>query len=243
MMTALILNSGIGSRMGDLTERQPKCMTPLWEDETIASLYLRRLVQHGIQKVVMTTGYCAELLEQYCESLKLPLSFTYVRNPRYQETNYIYSMYLARPHLTGDILYLHGDMTFEDEALEKVLNSPKSCVAVSRSVALPEKDFKAVLENGRVTKIGVEFFENAVAAQPLYKLLAPDFARWMERIAAFCETDNTSCYAENALNEITAECEIIPVDVGTVMCGEVDTPMDLENVRARRRNSCQKQSL
>ena len=36
---------------------------------------------------------------------------------------------------------------------------------------VPEKDFKAVIKGNRIEKVGIEFFENAVAAQPLYKIL------------------------------------------------------------------------
>ena len=36
-MKALILNSGLGSRMGDITCTHPKCMTEIDEKETIVS--------------------------------------------------------------------------------------------------------------------------------------------------------------------------------------------------------------
>lgn len=234
MATALILNSGLGSRMGGLTAGRPKCMTPLWDGETIASRCLRQLAARGVKRVVMTTGYCAQQLEDHCRSLQLPLDLTFVYNPRYQETNYIYSMYLAREALTGDILYLHGDLAFGDEVLEAVLGSRDSCVAVSRGAPLPEKDFKAVLRQGLVEKIGVEFFENAVAAQPLYKLQAADFQLWMAGIAALCEAGETGCYAEKALNAVTDRCKLIPVDIGAALCQEVDTPEDLEYIREKR---------
>ena len=41
------------------------------------------------------------------------MSFTFVENPIYDKTNYIYSMYLAREYLKDDILLLHGDLVFD----------------------------------------------------------------------------------------------------------------------------------
>ena len=35
---------------------------------------------------------------------------------------------------------------------------------------LPEKDFKAVISDGYVKKVGVEYFDDAMEAQALYKL-------------------------------------------------------------------------
>ena len=44
-MKALILNSGMGSRMGDLTNEHPKCMTDISETETILSRQLRQIAK------------------------------------------------------------------------------------------------------------------------------------------------------------------------------------------------------
>ena len=69
-MKALILNSGMGSRMGDLTSRHPKCMTELQNGETIISRQLRLLAECGITEIVMTTGLFHDVLETYCKNIK-----------------------------------------------------------------------------------------------------------------------------------------------------------------------------
>ena len=69
-MTALILNSGIGSRMGLLTAEQPKCMTEISARETILSRQLQNLVYNGIQKVVITTGPFESSLILYVRELR-----------------------------------------------------------------------------------------------------------------------------------------------------------------------------
>ena len=50
-MKALILNSGIGSRMGVLTSDHPKCMTELSVGETILSRQLRQIVDSNIKGI------------------------------------------------------------------------------------------------------------------------------------------------------------------------------------------------
>ena len=177
-MKALILNSGVGSRMGALTARQPKCMTEISSRETYA----------GIEKVVITTGPFDDVLVQYVQGLSLPLDITFVHNDKFQETNYIYSIYQAREYLQGtDLLLMHGDMVFENAVFDRLVAAEGSNVAASSTAPLPRKDFKAVINNGKVEKIGVEFFDRAMASQPLYKLTAADWQRWLEKIAAFCE--------------------------------------------------------
>ena len=144
-MKALILNSGMGSRMGVLTSEHPKCMTEISPRETILSRQLNQMVDIGVEEVVITTGLFDTVLVNYCNSLNLPLHFTFVKNPVYDKTNYIYSIYCAREYLDDDILLMHGDLVFENEVIDMVINSPTSCMTGSSTNPLPEKDFKAVI--------------------------------------------------------------------------------------------------
>ena len=235
-MKALILNSGMGTRMGVLTKEHPKCMTDIAEGETILSAQLKKAVAFGITDVVITTGYFNDVLEEYCASLGLPLNYEFVYNPRYSETNYIYSIYCARETLRGEeILLMHGDLVFEDAVLAQVLAFDGSCMTVSSTLPLPEKDFKAVISDGKITAVGIEFFENALAAQPLYKFTARDWNTWLDRIIAFCEEGTVKCYAENAFNQVSGEMELRPLDVLDLVCNEVDNADDLAVVSARYR--------
>ena len=222
--------------MGVLTSEHPKCMTEISHDNTILSRQLRQLVDFGIEEVVMTTGYFDQVLIDYCQFLHLPLKITFVNNPLYDKTNYIYSIYCAKDSLKDDdILLMHGDLVFENLVLEAVIESPESCMTVSSTLPLPEKDFKAVISEGWIKKVGVEFFENAMTAQPLYKINKDDWKAWMERIVQFCENGQRQCYAENAFNEVSDHCRIKPLDVKDLLCAEIDTPEDLEVVGAKLR--------
>ena len=232
-MKALILNSGLGSRMGVLTSEHPKCMTEISPRETILSRQLRQLSDAGIRQVVITTGYYDEVLVNYCRALDLPLDFTFVKNPVYDQTNYIYSIYCAREYLDDDIVLMHGDLVFENEVFDRVLASEASCMTVSSTLPLPEKDFKAQVKDGWVMRVGVDIFEDALEAQALYKLNKKDWKVWLDKIAEFCEAGNRKVYAENALNELNGAANIVALDVGDLLCAEIDNPEDLAAVSAK----------
>lgn len=233
-MKALILNSGLGSRMGVITNEHPKCMTEISYKNTILSRQLRQLVSFGVEEVVITTGYYDKVLVDYCNALHLPLKYTFVNNPVYDKTNYIYSIYCAKEQLKDDdIILMHGDLVFENLVMEAVIDSPASCMAVSSTLPLPEKDFKAVINDDRIEKVGIEFFDNAMAAQPLYKIKKEDWLVWLANIEKFCESDNRKCYAENAFNEVSDKCIIKPLDIKDMLCAEIDTPEDLQVVSAK----------
>ena len=227
-MKALILNSGLGHRMGVLTSEHPKCMTEISSKETILSRQLKMIADAGIKEVVMTTGYYDDVLIKYCHHFDLPIHITFVNNSLYDKTNYIYSIYCAKEELKDDdIVLMHGDLVFENTVFDAVVCNKDSCMTVSSTVELPEKDFKAVVSEGIIEKVGIEFFDNAMAAQPLYKINKEDWLVWLANIERFCELDNRKCYAENAFNEVSDKCVIKPLDVENALCAEIDTPEDL----------------
>lgn len=234
-MKALILNSGLGSRMGVLTSEHPKCMTEISPQETILSRQLKMISDAGIVEVIITTGYYDEVLINYCNSLGLTLHFTFVKNPIYDQTNYIYSIYCAREYLDDDIILMHGDLVFENEVFDKVLACPDSCMTVSSTLPLPEKDFKAQIVDGKVIKVGVNIFDEAMEAQALYKLNRANWKVWLDKIVEFCEAGNTKVYAENALNELNGAANISALDVEDLLCSEIDNPEDLAVVSERLR--------
>lgn len=216
-----------------MTSDHPKCMTEINHTDTILSRQLKLISEAGIEEVVMTTGYYDKILIEYCESLELPLKYTFVNNPVYDKTNYIYSIYCAREYLDDDILMMHGDLVFENTVFDDIMKADKSVLTVSSTLPLPEKDFKAVVKDGKVSKVGIEFFENALSAQPLYKLNRSDWMVWLDEITKFCESDNTKCYAENAFNEVSDRCAVYPFDVRDRLCAEIDNPEDLKKVAGK----------
>lgn len=229
-MKALILNSGNGTRMGELTENSPKCLTRLQEDETILSRQLKILYKQGIAEFVITTGKYHAMIQQYVEKLHIPATFTFVQNPLAQTTNYIYSMSLV-DFLQEDIILLHGDLVFAPEVAQKVIHCDSSCMVISSTSPLPEKDFKAVLQEGYVQKVGVEFFRDAVAAQPFYRLNEDAWKAWKEEIHSFCKQGNTAVYAENALNNLDLGQTLWGLDCKNMFCGEIDTLQDLLRIK------------
>ena len=232
-MKALILNSGLGSRMGTLTADHPKCMTDITFSETILSRQLKQLVLAGVKDVIITTGYYDSILINYCDELDLPLNIQFVNNPIYDKTNYIFSIYCARDYFDDDILLMHGDLVFENEVLDRVLSSKQSCMTVSSTLPLPEKDFKAEIHDGRIMKVGVDIFDNALSAQALYKINREDWAIWLSKICEYCESGNTNVYAENALNDLNGEANIYALDVENLLCSEIDNQEDLAIVSSK----------
>lgn len=232
-MKAIILNSGIGKRMGELTQNKPKCLIELINSETILQRQLRILQEHGITNIIITTGPYRDQILNHIEENFFGLNIKYVHNPLYDKTNYIYSMNLIRRDLIDeDIILLHGDLVFEDKVLEKLLNSKKiNSVLVNKETSLPRKDFKGRIEGGKVKEISIDIFDsNCYLLMPLYKFNRKDFLLWLDKIYIFINRNKCNVYAEEALNEILDEIILSCTYYENELCGEIDTLEDLAKI-------------
>lgn len=233
-MKALIFNSGLGSRLGELTAHNPKCMVRLSNDETIFGRQLRVLSSCGIRSFVVTTGPFAEQLHDVAREFEAKgCSFEFVANDIYDKTNYIYSMWLARDLLRDDdILLLHGDLVLDAAYVQAVIDSPfESLGSVNPSLPLPEKDFKARVVDGEVREVGVGIFgDDCMAFQACYKLSRASMGVWLNAVERFVAEGETGVYAENAANTVFAEMHVKAFSYEGHCCEEIDTPEDLARV-------------
>lgn len=233
-MKAVIFNSGLGKRMGKFTETHHKSQASLKNGETILDRQLRLLYECGITDFVITTGPHKEQIEKATKKKQYEsLHFTFVENPIYEKTNYIYSMYLAKEYLNDDVLILHGDLVFTKKLLQSVLDCEDNDIGlVNKSKKLPEKDFKARIVNDKILEISVNIFdEDCFAFQPLYKLSKLTLQKWLDKIDEFIDNGNNQVYAENALNEIASNLHIKPfLYDDDYYIDEIDNLDDLERV-------------
>lgn len=228
-MQSLILNSGLGSRMGTLTAKKHKSMVEIQEGLSLIDHQLETLIQEGITNFIITTGYMKDKLKDYIMSrFGNQLQILFIDNPDYLSTNYIYSIYLALDYLQDDLLLLHGDLFFDKNVISSILLAEQSCVVVDSTLPLPEKDFKAEMQGGLITKIATYINnEQCLACQPLYKLFRKDWQIWAKSIRELCDKGRTNVYAEEALNTVLNIIKLKAFDVKGKICMEIDTPEDM----------------
>ena len=92
-MKAVILAAGFGNRMRPLTDSVHKTLLQVG-GKTIIDRMMEGLRRVAIQDIVVVTGYLKEDLEEHLLQQHPDLCFRFVHNPRYRETNNIYSLSL-----------------------------------------------------------------------------------------------------------------------------------------------------
>ena len=189
---------------------------------------------YGIDNIIITTGPFEEKIKKFISDKFPKLNVTYVKNPKYGSTNYIYSIWLLKGLIDEDILLMHGDMVFEKEVLGKLLDSGyKTCVLVNNKIKVPQKDFKARIKNNKVTEIGINIFgKDAFFLPPIYKFSKNDFMLWLEEIKEFVKKGIVTVYAEDAFNNMPNKIQLYPLYYGDEFCMEIDNFEDLEKARS-----------
>lgn len=112
------------------------------------------------------------------------------------------------------------------------MSAKDNCVFVNREVKPPGKDFKTLIENNRITKIGVKLSgPNVYFCAPMYKLSRLDVLCWLYSIDDFVKRGEMSCYAEDTFNKVSGQIVLRPLYFKE-FCMEIDTVDDLEKARA-----------
>lgn len=232
-MKAIIFNSGYGNRMGEFTKTHHKSMATVTNGETIFHRQLRILSAEGVKDFIITTGPFEDQLKAVAADFP-ELNFTFVRNDIFDKTNYIYSMFLAREFINDDMIFMHGDLVFNRKLVHDVLNSGiSSCATVNFTKALPEKDFKGRVKDGKVVEVSIKIFdEDCYAFQPFYKLDKATASAWVGKVVEFIHKGEDKCYAENALNEIFPALNIRAFSYENYYIDEIDNLDDHARVTA-----------
>ncbi|MDP7239000.1 MAG: sugar phosphate nucleotidyltransferase, partial [Candidatus Latescibacteria bacterium] len=80
-MKAIILAGGKGTRLAPYTTILPKPLMPV-DDRPILDIVIHQLVHYGIDEIILSVGYLAELLEAYYQDgSRFGIPISYVREP------------------------------------------------------------------------------------------------------------------------------------------------------------------
>ncbi len=227
-MKVIILASGKGERLYPLTKSKPKPLVKVGNRELLDH-QMKILVECGLEDIIITTGPFEDQIHEYVEKNYPSINIQYVKNPKYLSTNYIYSMWLTKKFIDDDVILLHCDLLFDKSLMEKLISKKENHVLVNKKIKLPDKDFKAVVRDGRVVRIGVEFYgKNTFACFPMYKFSEKDFSIWLNEIEKYVKRGKVNIYSENVLNKILDKILLYPLYFSDKLCMEIDTKDDME---------------
>jgi L-glutamine-phosphate cytidylyltransferase len=149
MTNAIILAAGTGSRLRPLTDSMPKCLLEVG-GQALIDHQLSALGRCGISDVTVVVGYCGDRIRSH-----LGPRVRYVTNERYELTNSLYSLWLARHVMGSGAFILNSDVLALPELFETLLNSPAAdAILVERGDTFEAEDMKVMLNGALVLDFG-----------------------------------------------------------------------------------------
>ena len=124
-MEAVILAAGMGTRLGSLI---PKPLTSIQNEKTIMDFQIDKLSKiNEIHNIFLVVGYKKEIIME-----KFP-DLLFVYNNAYARTNTAKSLLMALNKIKNDVLWMNGDVYFDEEILNLILESKESACLVNKS--------------------------------------------------------------------------------------------------------------
>lgn len=227
MKNAILMASGLGTRMKPLTESVPKPLIKVIDKPMIETI-IDALLQEKIENIYIVVGYLKEQFEYLKQKYK---NITLIENPDYLTVNNISSIYYARNVLRqGDCYICEADLFVSNPSVLKV-DLKESCYFGKMIKGYSEDWVFDLGKQGFISRVGkygtdcynmtgIAYFKSEEA------LILADVIE---------ETYNSQGFESLFWDEVVnnnldkLKLKVYPIQLGDII--EIDTVNELEEVR------------
>lgn len=239
-MKVIILAAGKGTRLGSLNENKPKCLLKI-NGTTLIERNLKTFKKAQLEAILVTGFKHKEL-----KFLKL-LS---VHNHNYENTNMLWSLYIAKEFMDQDFLVCYSDILINLDQVNKLKNFNDGIgLLIDKdwlkywklrfTFPLDDAESLKISSENHIIDIGqkvnkIEEIQGQYTG--FFKVSGADRLRFKKKLINFCEGEATTKLAKKAyltdfLQNLIIDKVIlkaIPTNGGWV---EIDTPKDIESAK------------
>jgi len=222
---AIILAAGVGSRLRPLTDERPKCLLEVG-GRTLLEHQMRALERCGVTDLVMVVGYRADLIRTRMDG-----RIRYITNDRYEATNSLYSLWLAREELLTGALILNSDVLASPELFGRLCQSASpDAILVELGDDFELEDMKVTLNGGYVVDFGKDLPSPRAQAHNVgvAKFEQEGAAHLIDCLDQLVASGHENHWAPVAFREFAAHWPLVAVPTGGLPWIEIDYAHDLK---------------
>ena len=226
-MQAVILAAGVGSRLKHLSGGKPKCLLDVG-GKPIIHHQLQALADHGVGPVLCVLGYQADAVRAVIGERA-----DVIVNEKYDATNSLYSLWMAREWIKGPFVLLNCDLVFDPDILELLLEETGNVLAYDSTSSRGREQTKVAIKQRRVLDLGKDLPSGSARGESLGMLkFDAEGATAMIQMADHLVREGH--HTAWVIEATRAVCQMVPI-YGMNIAGrawtEVDFPHDLDVAR------------
>jgi choline kinase len=149
-MRAIILAAGKGKRLDAIRGDDPKCLLDIG-GVSLIERQIQALKAAGIDDITVVVGFGKEHVQTRCGD-----QVRYVENEIHEQTNSLYSLWLARDRLQDGFIVLNADVLFHTQLLADLISAPHEnalLISDQRLTPMGDEEMKVKLRDGVVIDI------------------------------------------------------------------------------------------
>ncbi|KMW72849.1 aminotransferase [Photorhabdus luminescens subsp. luminescens] len=205
--TVILLCAGRGSRLSTRTSNKPK---PLVETNQISFIdnALRNIESVGIEKVIIVVGYKSDVLMSHIKQNAYNLHIEFVNSDKWESTNNIYSLYLARNWIKQDTLILEGDIFFTKKCLESVMSKAGDLNVLVSPLSPNMEGTYAKVDNDKIVALNstkdnnYQVEEGQYKTVNIYNICTANFAEYVTKaLESYVNSGATGLYYEDIFKQ------------------------------------------
>ncbi|MEL7938654.1 HAD-IIA family hydrolase [Pseudomonas delhiensis] len=231
-MIGIILAAGVGSRLRPMTNNKPKCLVST-AGKAILQYQIDAYVEAGISELVIIVGYEGKAIRDYCKHIK-GVNIQILENNDYENTNNMYSLYLARSIAKGQEFILNNaDLSIDRSIVKRLLDFPeRNAIAVDSSLYNEESMKISTNIKGYISDISKKIPQDTASACSIdfYKFSAAASEVFFDEITRIIETEgNLKDWTEVAMQRLFNEerLDFAACDISGLKWVEIDNYDDL----------------
>ncbi len=235
-MRAILLAAGQATRLRPLTDHCPKCLLKVG-DESILERAVRILGENGIRQFTVVDGFCGDMIRETLLASFSSFEFQFIRNEDFSTTNNAWSLMLANLPAGEPIFLLDSDILFEPKVISKLLASgAPNRLGLRTTGSVGEEEMKVSLgPDGRVCNLTKEMPLSEAAGESVgLEVFSGDFVNELKTVLTRrMKVDGfiNEYYEASFVELMGSGQDVRPVDLGSLICMEIDTPEDLDVAR------------
>ena len=224
-MKAIILAAGKGKRLDKVCGDYPKCLLDIG-GLSLIERQIETLRAVGVNDITAVVGFGAEHVRERCGS-----GITYIENEIHDQTNSLYSLWLARDMLTEGFVVLNADVLFHSQMLIDLLSvqfEDALLISYEPLADLGEEEMKVKVRKGCVVDLSKQMNPAEADGENvgIVKFGPSGAALLIEQMDTLVSAGNLKEWAPRAFREFAAQRPLNAISTRGYPWIEIDFPED-----------------